>query len=1276
MEPNVVVLAVGSSVPDLLMGVTAVDGVDGDLTESIIVGGDAVDTNTLGTYTVTYDVTTDVAGNVAIQKQRFYQIINPNKGTPGLPFIEDFSSDTLIDKTKTTADFDPEEQAVRLAWENRQFGALKNPAVNDISGDRDDTQDIAIGDVDGDGDLDLVVGNSGVNKLYLNTGLSEAPFANTVGINITDDDHVTSSISLGDVDGDGHLDVVAGNIYREFEGGGWPNRAYLNNGSENPFADVTGINISDDDHDTSSIALGDVDGDGDLDVVAGNSFEEPNRLYLNNGTADPFADVTGISITDDDHDTQSIALGDMDGDGDLDVIAGNDARITGERTPDRLYLNIGSENPFADVTGINISDDDDYTQSIALGDVDGDGDLDVVAGNSPEYEDPGSGVNRLYLNNGTADPFANVTGLTITDDDHDTSSIALGDVDSDGDLDLVAGNSPELEDPGSGVNRLYLNNGSVNPFANVTGINITDDDHGTLSIALGDVDGDGDLDVVAGNSFEEPHRLYLNNGSENPFADVTGINITDDDHDPSSIALGDVDGDGDLDLVAGNFENNRVYFNNGSDNPFTNGTEATVASFFDYTAAIAVADVNGDHLMDMITGNQSGPNYVYFLYSNHLEPIEGGYQTHLGSVMSPTLDDRSEPIFSAILTALADMPENTGIDFYLSNNGGQNWYRVQSGKAFVFPTTGSDLRWKAELQSLSPAVTPVLHSIAVVGNSAATDIILSQSFIAENREVGEEIGSFEVVDIDEGSHNYALVDGVGGDDNEFFMIEDNILKSNAVFDFENGDNKRSYSIRVRVTDEGGGFFEKQFTIGVSDVNDPPTDIVLSANTIIEELPPGAAIGILTVIDIDLEDIHLFNLPEGVVDNDRFAIDGDLLLSNESFDFEARDTYIIRVQVTDGGGKLFEKEFSISIEDGSDAPDDFVLSPSSIVENQDIGAKIGMFTVIDIDSVNHTFTLVDGPGDDDNADFRIEGADLKTNSSFDFETKSSYSILVLVTDEAGNSFEKQFTLGVSDANDPPDEVELSNQTIEENRLPGAFIGSLSAEDEDTGDAHFFSLPEERADNALFAITGFNELRSNIKFNFEERDDHKYVVVIQVTDGGGASIEGDFEILVTDKSDSVTVDVHLSEREFEDFTFGKNLTVTANILSDSTVPKNADTLFRFLAPDGEKKEFTEPSSEAGLAVKIYAPEGAGPWELEVDWAGTSDLDPGQSNRIPFTVQKADTILELFFLGVPQVLGQGRTIPGRLVLNNGNPGNLSLSGLEISVSIGNVDLRTCPC
>ena len=85
------------------------------------------------------------------------------------------------------------------------------------------------------------------------------------------------------------------------------------------------------------------------------------------------------------------------------------------------------------MTGTDISSDVDWTNSIVLGDVDGDGDLDVVVGNWNQ-------TNRLYKNNGTADPFSGVTGTDISSDMRNTSSIVLGDVDGDGDLDMLAGN--------------------------------------------------------------------------------------------------------------------------------------------------------------------------------------------------------------------------------------------------------------------------------------------------------------------------------------------------------------------------------------------------------------------------------------------------------------------------------------------------------------------------------------------------------------------------------------------------------------------------------------------------------------------------------------------------------------------------------------------------------------------------------------------------------------------------------------------------------------------
>jgi hypothetical protein len=82
----------------------------------------------------------------------------------------------------------------------------------------------------------------------------------------------------------------------------------------------------------------------------------------------------------------------------------------------------------------------------------------------------------------------------------------------------------------------------------------------TTSLALADVDGDGDLDLVVGNYGSAQNRVYLNNGS-GTFADFTATQFPMIGDSTSSVTLGDVDGDGDLDLVVGNWGRNRLYLN-------------------------------------------------------------------------------------------------------------------------------------------------------------------------------------------------------------------------------------------------------------------------------------------------------------------------------------------------------------------------------------------------------------------------------------------------------------------------------------------------------------------------------------------------------------------------------------------------------------------------------------------------------------------------------------------------------------------------------------------
>ena len=120
------------------------------------------------------------------------------------------------------------------------------------------------------------------------------------------------------------------------------------------------------------------------------------------------------------------------------------------------------------------------------------------------------------------------------------------------------------------------------------------------------------------------------------------------------------------------------------------------------------------------------------------------------------------------------------------------------------------------------AATPVDQSFTInpPPNTAPTDIAVSSSAVLENRPIGTTVGTLSAADVDNGDmHAFTLVTGTGSTDNAAFTIVGNALRTTAVFDYE---AQASYAVRLRATDGGGLFVEKQFTIAVTDVNETPT----------------------------------------------------------------------------------------------------------------------------------------------------------------------------------------------------------------------------------------------------------------------------------------------------------------------------------------------------------------------------------------------------------------------------------------------------------------------
>ena len=316
-----------------------------------------------------------------------------------------------------------------------------------------------------------------------------------------------------------------------------------------------------------SVATGDVDGDGVLDVATANKDADTVSVALGNGDG-TFATHVEYGVGDT---PLSVAMGDLDGDGDLDLATADQGSVT-------VSILLGNgDGTFAPASGLAL---DAFPRDVTTGDVDGDGDLDLAVATFGVSATRGVSV---LLGNGDGTFGPPQTAHAISGGSND---VALADVDGDATLDLItADGSPHtvsvLLGDGAGGFSLHA---SLATHATLIG---------PSSVGAADLDADGDLDLVTANRFNSVSVL-LGDG-DGSFAGPVSYNAG---LEPTDVVVADLNGDTHADLAVADVVRGASVLLGFGDGTFGPATIVTFPAGIS-GIAVAVGDLNGDAFPDL-----------------------------------------------------------------------------------------------------------------------------------------------------------------------------------------------------------------------------------------------------------------------------------------------------------------------------------------------------------------------------------------------------------------------------------------------------------------------------------------------------------------------------------------------------------------------------------------------------------------------------------------------------------------------------------------------------
>lgn len=457
----------------------------------------------------------------------------------------------------------------KIAWYENLDGQGTFGPQQVITTNALNAQYVFAADIDGDGYVDVIAASGNINEGKITWYKNIDGLGNFGSENIINSDAVgVYSVYAADIDNDGDIDVLsASGMGNELV---W----YENLDSQGQFGSKQIIDLGY----FKAIKVADIDNDGDMDVISA-SYNSGDGIIAWHENLDGQGNFGSKRIiTSEPLDTYDVFVADIDGDGDLDVIA---ALYMDEDFSIEWYENLDGMGNFGPANQVNTTSG--FTKSIFVSDIDNDGDLDIISASEDRI-----GFNKNLDGNGN---FGMHEYFTF--DVYSPQSIYAADMDGDGRLDVLSASYRD------GEIAWYKNlDGHGNFSIQKT---ISQNNYSANTVLAKDIDGDGDLDVIFASELHVAWQENLDGngtfGEKKIIANEIGVIYID-------VAAGDMDGDGDIDLVVAEFSIGRLSWYENLDGLGNFGSKQIINDNFTLGPYnIQVGDINNDGRLDIVTSS-------------------------------------------------------------------------------------------------------------------------------------------------------------------------------------------------------------------------------------------------------------------------------------------------------------------------------------------------------------------------------------------------------------------------------------------------------------------------------------------------------------------------------------------------------------------------------------------------------------------------------------------------------------------------------------------------